>query len=573
MNKKNAAFIRFITLAAALLAALGFAACGQTFSGQNTFLSAEAGEVEISGTALNRIEYVLSYSLDDSGVEDVSNISKIDHIIENITVTKHTGGEGSFTFNLVLKKGDKVLSLPLSATYAYITDEANSMDYRGNITYTSTPYIGYLLDGRLALCSYDGVFVIDPNTLVSEKLEFGRLPIDAPFAIKGVQLGHDGKFTLLATDKEYDYLVKLDENKNVDEYRKVSTANLYLEVDKRISLFFGKLVAAENSFEFLLNADKYGHVAFYCDGETDEYFRLVLRNASESSVYNVDTKLLIYYTPALLGQKNNTAVAAYDNGETIRLVNFNGNRLDGAFETPIYKPSYTYGKDVATYNLGTNFVEIEIDFAANTANVEYNFTKDMLSTAPLATSADGRYELYAANYNLPSPSHVVMYDTKKKEIAYLSAWLGGACPVMGHAGFFKDGDIYLQQFANLFVFNPETAGQGPTQTLNLLSDFGVSSNIQTFRRDPDDKSFVVVYSNYPSNTGPSTYGIAFYSADGTLTDSAPSQINPVYINNYYVELSLAVSDKLYTVKGYDDNDKLVVHFSYIVGSEYITNLL
>ena len=577
MNKKVAAITRYITLTLALLAALGFAACGETFSGQNTFLTAEAGEVEISGTAVKRIEYEISSSIDYSGLKGLNKATNISYATENLTIIKHTGGEGSYTFNLVLKKDDKVLSLPLSATYGYTRYEENEVEYRDLIdSYLGVPYVGYLLDGRLVICSCDGVFLIDPNTLAYEKLEFGRLPIDAPFVIKGVQLGYDGKFTLLATDKKhFDYIVKLDENKKVDGYKKIELNYVYLYGDARARLLFGKLVAADDSYEYLFNTSSYGFGNFYFDGETDKYIKLMQRIVNERGEYDAAAKMAIYRASEEFGFESSVAVATYDNGETIRLVKFDASRLEGAFLTHIYKPRYTYEQDVATYYLAPDFAEVAVNFASNTASIEYNFTKDMLSPAPFAISADGRYELYAANYTPQAAwqtTHVVMYDTQKKEITYLSTWLDGACPTGGYAGFFKNDDIYLQQGSNLLVFSPGTAQKGAAVSLNLFSDFGRNSLIHTFRRDPDDKTFVVVYSR-PSANAPAVYSMAFYGADGKLTNNIMGTINTVYDNYEYVELSVAVSGKTYIVKGYDSNDKLVVHFTYTVGDTSITRRL
>ena len=574
MNKKFTYVIRCIALAAMLLAALSFAACGETAGGQNTSLPAAASEVEISGIALTRFEYEFSSSINTNDLHVLDENPNISSDIENIIFTKHTSGEGRFTYDLVIKKDDKVLALPLSGTYTYFTRKEASPEYRYDVLYTCRPYLCALADGRVAVCGYEGVFFIDLDTLTYEKFEFGLLPIEAPFVVRAVRLGYDGKFTLLATDEEFDYIIKLDENKNVDEYEKISSANVYWYTDKQNRVLFGQLTVASDSNEFIFSADRSGSNSFYYDGETDEYFKVTRRNANEQGEYYSTDKMIIYRTPEEYGFKDYTAVATYDNGETLRMVKFDGYKLDDIFYPRVSNAQYTYERDVATYYLAPDFFELRVDFAANTANVKYSFTKDMLGPSPFATSADGRYALYVANYSEKEPwdpSQVVLYDTTKKEITYIAGRLKSSS-TKGHVGFFKNGDIYVHNMCYLHVFSPKTAQQGPALTLNVQADFGLHSLIYTFRRDPGDKSIVVVCTAAPSSAL-IPYAIAFYSADGKLISSVASDVPIFYTNNGSVELSITVNGNTYIVKGYDGDNKPVVHFEYTVGDAAIVNKL
>ena len=148
-------------------------------------------------------------------------------------------------------------------------------------------------------------------------------------------------------------------------------------------------------------------------------------------------------------------------------------------------------------------------------------------------------------------------------------------------GFFKNGEIYSFG-SNLLVYSPETY----EVTFNLEENFPIHDPVDksflriifTFRRDPEDKTFVILYYEgdmadmYADADGRedpvSFYKIGYLDAEGSFIKSFESEI-PLQYNMYRwpQEAVFHYSGGIYTVSTMGSKGTYGINFSFDTKTE------
>ncbi len=181
---------------------------------------------------------------------------------------------------------------------------------------------------------------------------------------------------------------------------------------------------------------------------------------------------------------------------------------------------------------------IELDFVKGTKKVEYNIKNEQLQEK-LAESADKNYSLWS--YAESGGGDIVLYNTALKnektgEIKFFGTG-GGMYGGWTEVGFLKNNDIYCTDYYVLKIYDPETLelkfDLSKKFPLGLIKEEGFTRYSVTFRRNPEDMSFIVVYFEVPEVYDETevtdengwrieysfTYKIGFFDAEGNLLES------------------------------------------------------
>ena len=142
-----------------------------------------------------------------------------------------------------------------------------------------------------------------------------------------------------------------------------------------------------------------------------------------------------------------------------------------------------------------------IDFENNTCHKEYIVTEDMLGEK-LATSKDKNYSIYEYGRHLNKNWYVswrAVKNEKTGEIKYLDGYYAkNYTDISLEAGFFSNGEIYLMYDFDFEIFDPANPQKGPIFSigekypLGINDDEGPVNTLWAVRRDPLDKTFIVV---------------------------------------------------------------------------------
>ena len=181
---------------------------------------------------------------------------------------------------------------------------------------------------------------------------------------------------------------------------------------------------------------------------------------------------------------------------------------------------------------------INIDFAAGNYSIEDSIEERHLEDR-LAESPDGKYSLWSyarlsvgdtLNYN------IAIKNNENGELRYFAKG-GGMYGGETETGFLRNGDIYYTDFTTLKIYDPETLEVKFDVTENFplgkLENEGLTRYLMTFRRNPEDFSYIVVYFEMPENCSetevsddagwryeyPFSYKIGFLDPEGNLTES------------------------------------------------------
>ena len=167
-------------------------------------------------------------------------------------------------------------------------------------------------------------------------------------------------------------------------------------------------------------------------------------------------------------------------------------------------------------------------------------------------------------------SIVVLYDDVDKTYTYVSNG-GGMYGGGFEAGFFRNDDIYCTSLGELKIYNPETKqlklDVGKKFPLGFFEEEQMHRELLTFRRDPNDFSFIVVYfevengyetKEVTDSLGtreelPATYKIGYLDKDGNLLESYDTGVG-VWLGRYNMvrEVSMRYSADILTLTVGDD---------------------
>ena len=199
------------------------------------------------------------------------------------------------------------------------------------------------------------------------------------------------------------------------------------------------------------------------------------------------------------------------------------------------KPRLEISKNgrIATYICDYFALSVDFDFEKGTSNLEIRPTdKTITDESYIIDSADGKYSICSFGghgggdvyYELLS-----IRNNKTGEYKYIGK-TGGMYGGGSDFGFLKNNDVYIFGTNGLCIFNPETGKVkfDIEQNFPLGSDSKTDSGrgIITFRRNPEDFSFIVLYFEYENgfewdenDNANCNYKIGFLDPEGNLIES------------------------------------------------------
>lgn len=241
--------------------------------------------------------------------------------------------------------------------------------------------------------------------------------------------------------------------------------------------------------------------------------------------------------------------------------------------TPDYTKYEFEGSDRITIRDSFYSYVLSVDFTKKTFSYEFDLTDRNLCTE-LETSADGKYTLWTASETSGGDMwicNIVVKNNETGEIKYIGEG-GGMYGGATEAGFFKNGDLYFTDYYCLKVFDPETAKVKFDISENFpfgdFKDQGFGRYLFTFRRNPEDMSFILVYGEMPegydtwdmehfkNGEHEFTYKFGFTDAEGNLLESYDTGVG-VWCDNFGIQgvsMRYAEDELTLIVKGSKGND-------------------
>ncbi|MBR4035338.1 MAG: hypothetical protein IKJ05_01240 [Oscillospiraceae bacterium] len=205
-------------------------------------------------------------------------------------------------------------------------------------------------------------------------------------------------------------------------------------------------------------------------------------------------------------------------------------------------------------------LQFTMNFDNGNSETEYVITQQMLGEK-LAQSKDGRYSIYEygrhsnKNYWV---SYRALKDNKTGEIRFLSDYYAkNYTDISLETGFFSNGEIYLMYNFDFEIYNPENVDNGPVFSLGQKFPLGIEgedgykkNTLWAVRRDPEDKTFIVVHDHLGSDRWYSedslsaseyfkdTYDVALLDKEGNIIESFTTEMKvPVNTNVLNIYLS------------------------------------
>lgn len=251
---------------------------------------------------------------------------------------------------------------------------------------------------------------------------------------------------------------------------------------------------------------------------------------------------------------------------------------DSDFTNPNYSEapedvSIAVKGEVVTFRSDVLAMTLILDFEKSMHSLEYA-PDDMLidmEQEPI-TSPDGKYSIYYFGRNGAGDVgnyHISLRNNTTKEHTYLGQ-KGGMYGGYGGIGFLKNNDIYIYSETSLEILDPDTGeikfNLGDNFPMGYDEETESARGLITFRRDPKDFSYIVVYYEYENGIewgehevpgGKSyecmscNYRIGFLDAKGNILETYESDV-PVSVSAF----GLDEADMFYI-----ENDKITIFIS------------
>ncbi len=225
----------------------------------------------------------------------------------------------------------------------------------------------------------------------------------------------------------------------------------------------------------------------------------------------------------------------YQNGKVIKSMIFS----EPDFCDPNYagtddKPTLIVKGDTVIYRFPYFAMTLTLDFKNDTHKLEYSPTEmNIEDGSERIFSPDKKYLIYTFGRNGAgdvSYSHVAIRNNETRKHTYFGE-VGGMYGGYNGMGFLKNNDIYCYDLYNLEIFDPETLEI--KFDINKNFPFGYDEETEsgrgllTFRRDPEDFSYIIVYYEHENRikwsgediAENSSYKIGFFDSEGNLLKS------------------------------------------------------
>ncbi len=530
-----------------LLLALTLCSCGvseEPVPEEPQISESSASEAEKPEKIPEKTEDEIYYeSLDNEGKNMYSHIEKKE-------INYNTFGEGLLNYGILMKFKNirfiddwyysAVLVLEKAGTEETIEIPVKGIYYHSEF-YGSrmAPFGGFCYpeNEKVYFCGLGKIVEIDPKNFSAKELELdfpekGDLWISAIFAENGSEEFYlaanflDKKATeetegcIWAFDKDgklvFETLTENRYNTSLDDYLFPFTAG-----NTQITKKDGKTYLLRTGTHYVVDA-KSGEQFYFSDP--------TVLNSEEYELW------MTYYYPSDKDYSDGKyRVSLYKSTKLIGEMDFKNEEFVTADNIDEAKPQLVIPKDgkTAVYVCDYFAIHVTFDFEKGTATVEFSPTdKNITDESYVIDSADGKYSICSFGGHGGGDIYYDLLSVRNNETKghkYLGQ-TGGMYGGGSDFGFLKNNDIYIFGTSGLRIFDPETGevkfDLDENFPLGYNSETDSERGIITFRRDPNDFSFIVLYFEYENGfewddnfLGSCNYKIGFLDPEGNLLES------------------------------------------------------
>ncbi len=432
---------------------------------------------------------------------------------------------------LVLEKTvtEETIEIPVKGIY-YHSEEYGSR---------KAPFGGFCYpeNEKVYFCGLGKIVEIDPENFSAKELELdfpekGDLWISAVFAENGSEEFYLAANFLdkKATKETEGCIWAFDkEGKLVSE---TATENRYnSSLDDYIFPFTAgnTQITKKDGKTFLLRTGTH----YVVDAKSGEQFYFGDPTVLNSEEYEL---WMTYYYPSDKDYSDGKyLVSLYKSTKLIGEMDFKNDEFVTADNIDEAKPRLVIPKDgkTAVYVCDYFAIHVTFDFENGTATVEFSPTdKNITDGSYIIDSADGKYSICSFGGHGGGDIYYDLLSVRNNETKghkYLGQ-TGGMYGGKGGAGFLKNNDVYIFGTGELHIFDPATGeikfDLGKNFSLGYDSETDSERGILTFRRNPEDMTFILVYYEYENGfewdeefRGSCNYKIGFLDSEGNLLES------------------------------------------------------
>lgn len=530
-------------------------------------------ENELKEEKLNAEQIKIKNAIEEDLNENYSYYAERKAKFEELGITFSIGNieikdDRNWTATITLKKEDSELPIDISGIHLLLENE----DYKSNEYYWGT----FLFTGNssIVFCGKEKAVFFNDRNLEPIITEF---EFEENTWVNGASYVPEKEAFYIFTSSVYE--------DSADEYAKVFKYGFDGKfIDERetkvpvSSEFCGKIYPhfMEKAVIFEIDGDDFVNSGYrFCGIGNEKTYQIEKVTAAENEYYDV-IEIYNYY--------NYDYGMDYRDGNNIAFLSSCGNLMNHfSFVENNISTVYNIEDEISLFGSDDFYVyysdyfamSLELDFANKTHKLRYNPTDKHTGGGTNGTkSPDGKYTVCGFGETSGGDAvywHVAIRNNETGKYVYVGR-RGGMWGGSGENGFFKNGDFYTWNSSELTVIDPETG----KVKFNLSDNFDLGYDektdsgrgILTFRRDPNDMTFIVVYYEYengfvekdveptfPGQTshveGNCNYKIGFLDAEGNLINSYDTGV-PLWgehvwglhsVDMFYSEESLTLTVK------------------------------
>ena len=425
---------------------------------------------------------------------------------------------------LLLKNSEKELSIPFSGTYAF-----NGNIYYGTVLFPDEKTAVFCGNGKAVFFNTETLELWD---FAPEFPDFEKENL----WVNGAGINEkNGEIVLFVTpmnpfqtEEAITSIIVFNE-KGITEFGFTVLRGTASSGEKKVPFFFRNSSYFEYNGESFLRLG-YENINLENGIVWEESGDLV---TAENGIYRLE---MAYTSPKQdIDIPGGYLAVLYENGKAVNSMIFSEpDFCDPNYSGTEEKPALIVKGDVAIFRFPYFAMELTLDFKNQTHKLEYKPTEMNMSedSAPIR-SADGKYTIYSFGFNGAGDiigCHFAIRENETKKHFYLGE-KGGMYGGYGEVGFLKNNDIYSYSLSELKIIDPKTLeikfdiNKNFPLGYNKENDSG--RGLLTFRRNPEDFSYIVVYYEYESEiqwggadvAQNCNYKIGFLDSEGNLLES------------------------------------------------------
>ena len=425
---------------------------------------------------------------------------------------------------LLLKNSEKELSIPFSGTYAF-----NGNIYYGTVLFPDEKTAVFCGNGKAVFFNTETLELWD---FAPEFPDFEKENL----WVNGAGINEkNGEIVLFVTPmnpfqtEEAITSILVFNGKGITESGFTVLRGTASSGEKKVPFFFRNSSCFEYNGESFLRLG-YENINLENGIVWEESGDLV---TAENGIYRLE---MAYTSPKQdIDIPGGYLAVLYENGKAVNSMIFSEpDFCDPNYSGTEEKPALIVKGDVAIFRFPYFAMELTLDFKNQTHKLEYKPTEMNMSedSAPIR-SADGKYTIYSFGFNGAGDiigCHFAIRENETKKHFYLGE-KGGMYGGYGEVGFLKNNDIYSYSLSELKIIDPKTLeikfdiNKNFPLGYNKENDSG--RGLLTFRRNPEDFSYIVVYYEYESEiqwggadvAQNCNYKIGFLDSEGNLLES------------------------------------------------------